>query len=413
MRIFFTNNTLDKPAGTELSVYDYARLLMARGHEVAAYSCQQGEVAQRLQAAGVAVVESPADAPWQPEIIHGHHQWETGLAAMAFPEVPVVSFCRGTAPWQEAPCLAPNVQRWVAVDEVCRRHLIEEYGVTEDRVEVVLNGVDLGKFPPRAPLPEKPQRVLVFSNYAKEDNFLAQIREACAAEGVDCRAVGSGVGEVVSDPAAVLAESDLVFAKGKAALEAIASGCGLVVCDADGLGPLVTGENFAELRSLSFAYRAMRDEITVENVRSRLADWDAGACQMASKLAREVASLEAAVDHLETLYRDVVGEWRESPHPGQAETAAWAVKFFGGQTTPYKLGRELQLMWRTLHGGETPNSAKAATVEMHRIMHAFREREKRLAKLEEKLRGREEKIASLKKKLTSETQMKKRWRFFR
>jgi hypothetical protein len=415
MRILFTNNTLDKPAGTELSVYDYARLLMARGHEVAAYSRQQGEVAQRLQGDGGIVVESPVDVPWQPEIIHGHHQWETGLAALAFPEVPVVSFCRGTAPWQEAPCLAPNVMRWMAVDEVCRRYLMEKFGVTEDRVGVVLNGVDLGNFPPRAPLPEQPQRVLVFSNYAREDNFLAQIREACEAEGVECRAVGSGVGETVSDPAAVLAEIDLVFAKGKAALEAVVSGCGLVVCDADGLGPLVTEGNFAELRNLSFAYGAMTDGITVENVRNRLRDWDGAACLMASRLAREVASLEGVVDQLEALYGEVEGEWRQVPRPAEAEMSAWAARFFGDQTTPYKLGRELQLMWRTLHGSEAeaPNSAKAETVEMHRIMHAFREQEKRVAILEGKVRSRGEKIANLKKKLAIAGQRKKRWWFSR
>ncbi len=412
MRILFTNNTLDKPAGTERSVYDYARILKARGHEVAAYSRQQGEVAQLLRETGVKVVETPLDAPWQPDLVHGHHQWETGLAALAFPEVPVLSFCRGTAPWQEAPCLAPNVQRWAAVDEECRKNLTDNYGVDRQRVEMVLNGVDLEKFRLRPPLPEKPQRVLVFSNYATEDNYLAQIREACAAEGIECQAVGAGVGTVVSDPATVLAESDLVFAKGKAALEAAVSGCGLVVCDADGLGPLATEENFAALRNLSFAYGAFTDDITVENVRRRLRDWDAATCQTVSKLAREVASLQGVVDTLEALYKNVVAEWQEAAQPGQTAMSTWAAKFFSSQTSPYKLGRELQLLWRTFRGSETPDKAAAETVEMHRIMHAFRKQEKCVAKLENKVGRYEEKIAGLKKKLASAGHKKKPWSFF-
>ncbi len=409
MRILFTNNTLDKPAGTELSVFDYARLLKSRGHEVVAFSRQQGEVAERLRAEGVCVIESPDDSPWKPEVIHGHHEWETSLAALAFPDVPVISFCRGTAPWQERPCQAPNVIRWVAVDEVCAKFLIEDYGIPQDQVEVILNGVDLERFTQRASLPDKLAKVLVFSNYAKEDNFLVQIREACDLEGVECRAVGSGVGEVVSDPTMVLAESDLVFAKGKAALEAVVSGCGLVVCDAEGLGPMVTAENFSEMRGLSFAYGAMTDEITVENVRARLQSWDSGHCTGGSELARETASLEAAVDQLESLYGSVMKEWQEFSSPDSSEAAVWAAKFFGDQTTPYKLGREMQGIWRLTRQSEVPGDSKADTVEMYRIMYAFREQEKRVTKLEEKVRARDEKIEGLKGMLENGEKKKSWW----
>jgi len=399
MRILFTNNTLDKPAGTELSVFDYARLLKLRGHEVVAYSRQQGEVAERLRAEGVSVMGSLEDLPWKPDVIHGHHEWETSLMALAFPEVPVISFCRGTAPWQEKPCRAPNVKRWVAVDEVCAKFISEECGVEEDRVAVILNGVDLQRFTMRDSLPEQLTKVLVFSNYAKEGNFLEQIREACELEGVECRAVGSGVGEVVSDPTAVLAESDLVFAKGKAALEAVVSNCALVVCDAEGMGPMVTVENFSEMRGLSFAYEAMTDEISVDNVSSRLREWNGRACQSVAKLARESASLEGVVDQLEQLYENVIQEGRESESTDPAEMTAWAVNFFGEHTTAYKLGREMQGMWRLAKQSDAPNNAKEETVEMHRIMYAFREQEKRVAKLEEKVRARDEKIEDLKGKL--------------
>ncbi len=63
--------------------------------------------------------------------------------------------------------------------------------------------------------------------------------------------------------------------RGKAALEAVASGCGLVVRDAECQGAMVTTDNCTRLRALSFAYGSMTDEITVDKVRSRLAGWKA------------------------------------------------------------------------------------------------------------------------------------------
>ena len=114
------------------------------------------------------------------------------MAALVCPDVPVISFYRGTVPWQETPCRAPNVKYWVGVDEVCARFLLDEFGISEDKIEMVLNGVDLDKFAMCSPLPGELKRVLVFSNYAKEDNYLAPIREVCDLQGIECRAAGSG-----------------------------------------------------------------------------------------------------------------------------------------------------------------------------------------------------------------------------
>src|SRR5690606_24085989 len=108
MRILFTNNTLAHRAGTELYVRDAARELQARGHEVAAFSLELGEVALELTAAGIPVTDDLRALPWPPEVIHGHHQIETTLAALTFPRVPVVSFCHGPRAWQESPCRQPS-----------------------------------------------------------------------------------------------------------------------------------------------------------------------------------------------------------------------------------------------------------------------------------------------------------------
>jgi glycosyltransferase involved in cell wall biosynthesis len=247
-RVLFTNNTLAEPAGTELSLHDAALGLKARGHEVAAFSLQHGTIAQRLAAAGVPVVENLQRMPWSPDIIHGHHQWETTIAALRWPAVPVVSFCRGPYLWQEAPCRAPNVAIYAAVDEECRRRLVEKEGIPAEKVELVLNGVDLDRFRPRPALPEKPKQALIFSNYASEDNFVPVVRTACQTAGIELTVIGRGTGNPCSQPQDMLGSFDVVFAKGKAALESLAVGCALIVADAAGLGPMVTRENLSAMR---------------------------------------------------------------------------------------------------------------------------------------------------------------------
>ena len=72
-RILITNNTLAKRAGTELYVRDVACELLARGHQVVAYSSLLGEVAEELRAATVAVTDRLETVSLAPQVIHGHH----------------------------------------------------------------------------------------------------------------------------------------------------------------------------------------------------------------------------------------------------------------------------------------------------------------------------------------------------
>lgn len=48
---------------------------------------------------------------------------------------------------------------------------------------------------------------------------------------------------------------DLVFAKARCALEAMAVGCAVVLCDVGGLGPLVTRAQVQHLRRWNFGRR--------------------------------------------------------------------------------------------------------------------------------------------------------------
>src|SRR5205085_9379000 len=96
-------------------------------------------------------------------------------------------------------------------------------------VGVLLQFVDLERCRPRPPLPAKPRRALILCNQTKENAYLEAARAACAGAGVSLDVYGLGVGRPCERPGELLAAYDIVFAKGRTALEALAVGASVVV----------------------------------------------------------------------------------------------------------------------------------------------------------------------------------------
>lgn len=380
LNILITNNTLARPAGTELSVLDYASALRRRGHAVAAFSGHLGEIAERLRAADVVVVDDLGDLPWTPQVIHGHHEWETTVAALRHPEVPVVSFCRGPFIWQEAPCLAPNVVLWAAVDDACRERLVQEHGVAPDKVEMVFNGIDLGRFTPRDGHLQMVRRVLILSNYASEQNYVPAVRAACAQAGAGLIVIGSAAGNIHPAPHEILGSFDVVLAKGKAALEALAVGAAVVVCDSAGLGPLVTTRNFEALRRLSFGNPCMTGKIDAAGVARRLSEVDPADVARLSALVRETCGLDKVIDRLEAVYARAL---TAPPKVDLAAFSRFASQFLQSRTQAYKLGRKTQEFWHDQREPDAPDELDAAKAD--RILDAFFNAETKMGKLQARL----------------------------
>jgi hypothetical protein len=318
-RVLITNNTLAGRAGTELYVRDVAAELLARGHQVVAYSSVLGEVADEIRAATVSVVDRLDPVSIPPDVIHGHHHLETMTALLHYPEVPAVFFCHGWLPVEEMPPKFPRILRYVAVDRTCRDRLIDENGIAPERVRLLLNFVDLKRFKPRGPLPEKPARALVLSNQATESGNLPAIRGACARFGISPDAAGHAVGNPTACPEKLLRGYDLVFAKGRAALEALAVGAAVIVCDAVGAGPMVTPRNVEALRQLNFGIRALRNRIDVETISAEIARYNASEAEEVTRWVRSNARMDDAVDQLVALYEEVIEEHRQRPKPDTTE----------------------------------------------------------------------------------------------
>jgi hypothetical protein len=241
-----------------------------------------------------------------PDIIHGQHTHETLTALLAFPDVPGIQMHHG---WiDQAPVLFPRILRHVPVDDTVRDRLVSEWGVPPDRIEVVRNFVNPSSLPVRAALPEVPRRALVFSNSAA--HHLAAIRQACTSKGIAVDAIGADVGNVAEHPGDVLRSCDIVFAKARCAMEAMAVGTAVVLCDRSGLGPMVSSSNFDALRRVNFGLRTLRDPISADAIARRLDSYDPADAAIVSQRIRSEAHIDDAIDQLEDLYERVGEQWR-------------------------------------------------------------------------------------------------------
>lgn len=332
LRVLITNNSLASRAGTQLYARDVAMGLLRRGFRPALYSTELGEVARELRAAGIPVVDHPASLEEAPDVIHGQHHLETMTALLHFSGVPGVFFSHNAVAWQDVAPRFPRIVRYVAVDELNRERLADEPGVTADRIRVVWNFVDMTRFRPRAPLPGKPRRALVFSNKASDGTFLGPVRKACAQAGLQLDVVGEGVGRPAARPEAILGTYDIVFAKGRCALEAMAVGAAVILCDVAGLGPMVTTGEFERLRCLNFGRRVLADPIGEDGLARAIARYDPRDAAEVSQIVRASADMEGALDQLITIYREAVEEARSARWdlPADDRAAADYLRRWGG-----------------------------------------------------------------------------------
>lgn len=375
LRILLTNNTLAQRAGTELWVRDMAHELLRRGHRPVAYSTHLGEVADELEALSIPVVSDLADLTEPPDLIHGHHHLETMTAALAFPQVPAVYVCHGWRPWQERPPRFPSIARYVAVDDLCFERLVTS-GVPPAQIDVILNFVDLDRFRPRRPLPAAPRRALVLSNTFGRGPSLDIIMSACRNAGIaHVDVAGTAVGAPAGAPERLLPDYDVVFARGRSALEALAVGCSVVVADLGGTAGRVTGDNLDELRRLNFGYRSLqRQPITPATIDQALAGYDAADAADVSRRIRAEAGVVEAADRWCRLYEDVLQSPPRTDAVAMMRAASEYVRSLRGLVS--QVERDAETAW--VHEHELAAATERCAVlssqatELHRQAEALR-----------------------------------------
>ena len=355
MRILITNHELVHRGGTQLYVRDLATGLAARGLQPIVFTPHLGAVADELRAAAIPVVDDPARLAEPPDLIHGQHHLPTMSALLAWPGVPAVFFCHGWLPPQEVPPRHPRILRYVAVDRLRRERLVSEEGVPPDRVELIPNFVDLARFRPRPPLPARPRRALVFSNQAFEGGYVEAVRAACRRFGIAVDVLGLQGGKVSERPEELLPQYDLVFARGRSAMEAAAVGAAVVLCDMEGAGPLVTAAGVARLFDLNFGLAALTVPATARHLGEQIARYEAADAAAVSRWIREHAGADRALERIVDLYRRVLAEAAAAPAASAGDesrsTAAYLLRWNRAGEESERLLLETSARRAALEGG--------------------------------------------------------------
>jgi hypothetical protein len=323
LRILMMNHALNNRGGSELYIRDIALALRRAGHHPMAFSTELGDVAEEIRGYGIPVVDDLDDLPGTPDLLHCQHHLESMMAILRFPGVPAVYVCHGVLPWQAAPFIHPRILRYVAVDEPTRQACLETHGVPPERMSVILNFVDLDRFRPRDPLPPTPKTALLFYNSATDIHLIPEVREACHRTGIHLDVVGLGVGRSLSHPEAVLGSYDLVFAKGRSALEAMAVGAAVVLLGDQGVGPMVTPGELNRLRPLNFGFRTLTLPATPENIVRQIQRYNAGDAAEVSNRIRSSVGLDRSIQLLLGTFDEAIAEYRrDAPDEGSEARAA-------------------------------------------------------------------------------------------
>ncbi len=319
LRVLIATHNLDTVGGGALYVRDLAIGLRSRGHTPIIYAINLGAVARLIRDQTIPVVDNLEAVGAPPDVIHGHCHVETMTALLYFQGVPGVFTCHGWYLWLDAPPRFPRLLKYVAVDETARDRLILEHGIPEERVRMFCSFVDLERFTSRAPLPAQPSRALLISSHLNDRNFSGEVAGACHAHGVELDVIGPGSGRVSNRMEKIIEQYDIVFAKGRAALESLAVGAAVVPYTMGRVGEMVTSSDLDRLMTFNFGIRAMGEQLksgaVASRIRAELTKYDAEETARASSRIRRIAGRDIVIDANVELYREVIGEYRSKAVP--------------------------------------------------------------------------------------------------
>jgi glycosyltransferase involved in cell wall biosynthesis len=305
--VLLCNIDLASRSGTQMYVRDLALQLLNRGHLPVVYSPRLGEMAEEIRQATIPVTSDLDTLSRPPDLIHGHHHPQTMAALLHFPGVPGVFVCHDRLSWHSQPPRFPRLLRYVAVDANCLERLTCEAGIPAEQTRVLYNAVDLSRFRPRPPLPPRPRRALIFS---AGKLHIPAVWEACRRAEIHLETMSARARQA---PEEVLASYDLVFAKARCALEAMAVGCAVILCDQGGLGGMVRSDDYPRMRELNFGMRLLQAPLSPEAIARQIALYDPADAAAVSARVRAEAGLEDLGRQWEELYLEVLAEHRQAP----------------------------------------------------------------------------------------------------
>jgi hypothetical protein len=318
MKILITDHGFNLLGGAEWAALDLARALRRRGHTVRALSLPIGEIRHSVAGPDLPVVFDLADLDIRPDIIHAQHFHDAVPVIAGLLGVPAIFHCHGGGHF-DTPPKHPRIYRYFTMTETLAARLAVETGIPRSDVDVIPNAVDLIRFATfRTPRPLA-ERALIYGNTIRPNYIVSVIEEAVAMRGLALDRVGRRIGLEITNPEAVLPGYDIVFASGKSAIDALASGCAVIVVGLQGCGEMVREGNFDKLRAANFTIPVNSPRPVAARVSAEIARYDPESAASVTRRIRREADIELTVGRVERIYQHVIETHAHKPQDPGAE----------------------------------------------------------------------------------------------
>lgn len=288
MRFVLANRLLDRAGGTEVHLLTLAEHLQRLGHEVCLYSPELGPFTDHVGRRGVDVAGELRELPDDCDVVLSQDALVVYDLAERYPTAfHAFRVCGDVFDFQLPPQLDGIVDMIVVLSDRYAR-LASACADTPPVLRLRVP-IDADRLIPVAPIRQRPRRAVLLGNYPDRDELVS---EAWGRHGVEVSRIGGAAQRF--DLAASLADADIVVAKSRAALDAMACGRAVYVCDVFGGDGWVTPSSYAALERDNFAGQATDRVIGLAELERDLADYDP---QMGIVNRDLVAQHHSARDH--------------------------------------------------------------------------------------------------------------------
>jgi glycosyltransferase involved in cell wall biosynthesis len=322
MKILITNTNFETRGGAQGFVRGLTGALQSLGHSALVYTNDPGQSERLLENDSLPLATDIENLPFSPDVIHAQHHLDAMPALAALPGVPAVYHSHG-AIWKDCVVKHPRIYRYLVMSRTSAHRISVESNISPDNIEVFPNAVDLNRFTKVRTLPKQPRRALFFNrHHAADSPTVSAIRVATSKRGLELDCVGYYFGRSTEEPENVLPSYDIVFASGLSAIEALASGCAVVVLGRTSCGDMVQPENFDSFRDTNFSIATNSPPPSIERIETQLRHYSPKNCAVVTERIRREAGFGKSVTRLLEIYQGVIEEHlTRSPNP-RAESFA-------------------------------------------------------------------------------------------
>lgn len=244
MKLLLATMSLESLGGSETYVVTVADHLQRLGHDVWLHALAHGRSSDAAERLGVRVARDEDDLPDELDAIVVQDAAVSCELAHRFPHAPQVFVAHSDIFDIQLPLQLPGLVQAVITlyDRVERRVRAQSL---EQEIVRLSQPVDVERFKPTRPLPERPRVALAMGNYLHGQR-LALLAGACERVGIELQQVGAHGGK--AEPGEIaLNRGDIVFGKARVIHEAMACGRAAYVFDHNGVEGWVTAESYPVL----------------------------------------------------------------------------------------------------------------------------------------------------------------------